>query len=32
MSELRKIKHAEMFRFAEKFRELMYSITAQHLH
>jgi predicted unusual protein kinase regulating ubiquinone biosynthesis (AarF/ABC1/UbiB family) len=29
MSELRKIKHAEMFRFAEKFRELMYEMPFQ---
>jgi predicted unusual protein kinase regulating ubiquinone biosynthesis (AarF/ABC1/UbiB family) len=29
MSELRKINHAEMFRFADKFRELMYSMPFQ---
>jgi predicted unusual protein kinase regulating ubiquinone biosynthesis (AarF/ABC1/UbiB family) len=29
MSELRKIKHADMFRFADKFRELMYEMPFQ---
>ena len=29
MSELRKINHAEMFRFADKFRELMYTMPFQ---
>jgi predicted unusual protein kinase regulating ubiquinone biosynthesis (AarF/ABC1/UbiB family) len=29
MSELRKINHAEMFRFADKFRELMYAMPFQ---
>ncbi len=29
MSELRKINHAEMFRYADKFRELIYSMPFQ---
>jgi predicted unusual protein kinase regulating ubiquinone biosynthesis (AarF/ABC1/UbiB family) len=29
MSDLRKINHAEMFQFADKFRELMYSMPFQ---
>lgn len=29
MSELRNIKHAEMFRFADKFRDLMYTMPFQ---
>jgi len=29
MSELRKIKHAELFRFADQFRELMYNLPFQ---
>jgi predicted unusual protein kinase regulating ubiquinone biosynthesis (AarF/ABC1/UbiB family) len=29
MSELRQIKHADMFRFADKFRELMYEMPFQ---